>query len=48
MGAQVEAGQEPDMPGLAAKYGMEFDFESIPRICEEHGLTHPLLEQLQA
>ena len=24
--------------------GIEFDFESIPRICAEHGLTHPALE----
>ncbi|MGH2953523.1 MAG: cupin domain-containing protein [Solirubrobacterales bacterium] len=42
---QLAAGQEPDMPGLSVKYGIEFDFEAIPRICAEHGLTHPLLDQ---
>ena len=30
---------------LAPRYGIEFDPESVPRICEEHGLTHPMLEQ---
>lgn len=29
---------------LGARYGLEFDPESIPRLCAEHGLTHPLLE----
>jgi len=24
---------------LAARYGLEFDFESVPRLLEEHGLT---------
>ena len=33
------------MAELGARYGLEFDPESIPRICEEQGLTHPLLEQ---
>ena len=48
LGAAVEAGEEPNPQALSEKYGIEFDFESIPRICEAHGLTHPLLEQLQA
>lgn len=26
---------------LGAKYGLEFEFESIPRLCEKHGLTFP-------
>jgi mannose-6-phosphate isomerase-like protein (cupin superfamily) len=26
---------------LAAGYGLEFDFDSIPRLCAEHGLTFP-------
>ncbi len=26
---------------LGAHYGHEFDFESVPRLCEEHGLTFP-------
>ena len=37
----------PDMAGLAEKYGIEFEMESVPRLCAEHGLTHPLL-QVQA
>ncbi len=32
-----------DMGALSQKHGIEFDLESLPRICEEHGLTHPLL-----
>lgn len=24
---------------LAAEYGIEFDFDSVPRLCERHGLT---------
>jgi len=26
---------------LAARYGLEFDFESVGRLCEEHGLVPP-------
>ena len=33
-----------DPPALEAKYGIEFDMESVPRLCAEHGLTHPMLE----
>ena len=32
------------MEDLSRRYGIEFDMESVPRICAEHGLTHPLLE----
>ena len=33
----------PEMLGaLGAEYGLEFDPESVPRLCEEHGLTFPL------
>jgi mannose-6-phosphate isomerase-like protein (cupin superfamily) len=28
---------------LGAGYGLEFQPESIPRLCEEHGLDHPML-----
>jgi mannose-6-phosphate isomerase-like protein (cupin superfamily) len=36
---------EPSQLGeLGARYGLEFDPESIPRLCAEHGLRHPLLE----
>ena len=27
---------------VAVKYGLEFDFERIPAICQEHGLDFPL------
>ena len=30
---------------VAGRYGLEVDPESIPRVCEEYGLTHPMLEQ---
>jgi mannose-6-phosphate isomerase-like protein (cupin superfamily) len=47
----AELMQQPDfepsqIATLGAQYGLEADPESIPRICEEHGLTHPMLEQL--
>jgi hypothetical protein len=30
-------------PGdLSVRYGIEFDMESVPRLCAEHGLVHPL------
>jgi mannose-6-phosphate isomerase-like protein (cupin superfamily) len=29
---------------LGASYGLEVDPETVPRLCAEHGLTHPLLE----
>jgi mannose-6-phosphate isomerase-like protein (cupin superfamily) len=33
----------PEMLGpLGARYGLEFDPESVPRLCEEHGLAFPL------
>jgi mannose-6-phosphate isomerase-like protein (cupin superfamily) len=32
------------MAELGARYGLEFDPESVPRLCAEHGLTHPMLE----
>jgi mannose-6-phosphate isomerase-like protein (cupin superfamily) len=36
---------ETDMSDLSPKYGIEFDMSSVQRICEQHGLTHPLLRQ---
>jgi mannose-6-phosphate isomerase-like protein (cupin superfamily) len=33
----------PQMGELGARYGLEFDPESVPRLCSEHGLDHPLL-----
>jgi mannose-6-phosphate isomerase-like protein (cupin superfamily) len=34
----------PQLAEVASRYGLEADPESIPRICEEQGLTHPMLE----
>ena len=31
------------MGELGARYGLEFDPESVPRLCAEYGLDHPLL-----
>ena len=28
---------------LGARYGLELQPESVPRLCEEHGLDHPML-----
>jgi len=36
---------ETDTSDLSPKYGIEFDMGSVQRICEQHGLTHPLLRQ---
>lgn len=40
----AELQQRPDfgpelMPPLAARYGLEFDFDRVPALCEEHGLV---------
>ena len=31
------------MAELAGRYGIELQPDSIPMICAEHGLTHPML-----
>jgi len=35
----AERGDGSARPDAGARYGLEFDLESIPRLCEEHGLT---------
>ena len=35
--AEIGAGAAP--PEAGARYGLEFDLGSVPRLCEEHGLT---------
>jgi mannose-6-phosphate isomerase-like protein (cupin superfamily) len=40
------AGDDFDPAGLGelgSRYGLELQPESLPRLCEEHGLEHPLL-----
>jgi hypothetical protein len=44
------AAEEPDLSRLdelGERYGIEFQPESVPRLCEEHGLDHPLLHMGQ-
>ena len=44
---EITARPDPDpalLEELGARYGLDFDPESVPRLCAEHGLTHPLLE----
>ncbi len=47
LGSIMDSGAE-DAPAqlgeLGARYGIEFQPESLPRLCEEHGLEHPLLQ----
>ena len=38
--AELGRGQAP--PDAGARYGLEFDFDSIPRLCAEHGLNFTL------
>jgi mannose-6-phosphate isomerase-like protein (cupin superfamily) len=33
---------------LAARYGLELQLDSVPRLCEEHGLDHPMLHRGEA
>lgn len=35
----AELGHGSAPPDAGARYGLEFDFETIGRLCEEHGLT---------
>lgn len=35
------ASGEPSPEDVWERYGLEFDIESIPRLCAEHGLTFP-------
>jgi hypothetical protein len=32
-----------DPEALSVRYGIEFDMDSLPRLCAEHGLVHPLV-----
>jgi mannose-6-phosphate isomerase-like protein (cupin superfamily) len=46
LGAMVAAGEAgPEQLGeLGGRYGLEFQPDSLPRLCEEHGLEHPMLQ----
>jgi mannose-6-phosphate isomerase-like protein (cupin superfamily) len=45
LGEAIESGTAgPEKLGeLGDKYGLEFQPESVARLCEEHGLEHPML-----
>lgn len=42
MADDAEAMQGESADGLDARFGLEVDYESIERLCEEHGLTFPV------
>jgi mannose-6-phosphate isomerase-like protein (cupin superfamily) len=48
--AAALAGEGPPDPAaiaaLGERYGHYFQFETVPEICREHGLTHPMLEMV--
>lgn len=48
--AALMAGEfDPEkLAGLGAQYGHYFRPESVPELCAEHGLTHPMMEALAA
>jgi mannose-6-phosphate isomerase-like protein (cupin superfamily) len=39
LAASDSPGPPAELPALGAKYGLEFDPDSVPRLCEEHGLS---------
>jgi mannose-6-phosphate isomerase-like protein (cupin superfamily) len=41
-GGALASGEQPNFPLYTEKYGIQFDPTSIDRICDEHGLTHPM------
>ena len=38
----AELGSAAAPPEAGARYGLEFDLASVPRLCAEHGLTFPM------
>ncbi len=40
---ELGGGEEPP-PDIGARYGLEFDIDSVPRLCAEHGLYFPAPE----
>jgi mannose-6-phosphate isomerase-like protein (cupin superfamily) len=44
MGELTAAPQPESFADFSQRYGIEFDLESIPRLCEEHGLVFPAVE----
>ena len=49
MAALVAGEFDPEkLAELGGRYGLHFQPESVPELCAEHGLTHPMLELLKA
>jgi mannose-6-phosphate isomerase-like protein (cupin superfamily) len=40
MGDASGVSEYVDPTEIGARYGLEFDLDSVPRLCEEHGLAH--------
>jgi hypothetical protein len=39
---------DPSRPGeLGARYGLDTDFDSVPRLCAEHRLIFPVAHRLE-
>ena len=47
VGEKLRSG-EFDLEDVERRYGIEQDLESVPRLCAEHGLVHPMLAALEA
>jgi mannose-6-phosphate isomerase-like protein (cupin superfamily) len=41
LGELMRAPEPEESEDFSRRYGIEFDWESIPRLCEEHGLVFP-------
>jgi oxalate decarboxylase/phosphoglucose isomerase-like protein (cupin superfamily) len=39
---------ELDLEDVERRHNIEQDLESVPRLCAEHGLVHPMLAALEA
>ena len=37
----VSVAELPDLPALGERYGHYFQPESIPQLCQQHGLLYP-------
>ena len=43
LGERLSTGDLDGIADLERRYNVEHDFGSVPRLCAEHGLVHPLL-----
>jgi quercetin dioxygenase-like cupin family protein len=40
--ADLQATGGQSVPAIAARYSLEVDFSTVPRLCQEHGLNFPM------